>query len=235
MVLKTLILITLLTRTAGECTAGDENCQANYDGEDSGLAQIKAHKAQKKGSCPKTIIMNHAEAGGHTVGIETTNGNDAGDRWHQCKEKCDANEQCVAWTMKYQVQNGDPGDCYLKDSAPWNNGYGWHEDWGVISGSGGGGGAVGSMCMNEDGVPEIMNADTTDIPAIGEMSNPGELHGDWKQCMYACKDTGDCVSYTYIVQNGVDKCYKKGKNLPGEDGKWGFYTFTTGAVSGDKP
>merc|ERR1712176_797260 len=87
--------------------------------------------------------------------------------------------------------------------------------------------------MTDGGVPEIMNADTTTIQASGEMSNPAELNNDWKQCMDACKDTADCKSYTYIKQDGVAHCYKKTETLPGEDGGVGFYTFTTGAVSGD--
>merc|ERR1712174_74290 len=143
--------------------------------------------------------------GGDTVAIHWTDGNQNGDtRWHQCKDKCDADGRCVAWTMKYNPDHvHDPGDCYLKKSAPWNNGNGWHED-------------------------------TTTIQATGEMSNPAELNNDWKQCMYACKDTDDCKSYTYIKQDGVAHCYKKSETLPGEDGGVGFYTFTTSAVSGDK-
>ena len=65
MAFRLIILITLLTGTSYDCTAEDENCQANY--EESGLAQIKAHKAQQTKENEASVrldngALNHADA-----------------------------------------------------------------------------------------------------------------------------------------------------------------------------
>merc|ERR1719356_2213816 len=47
MALRIFLILAAVTCTFAACNEGDENCEANYDGEETGLAQIKAHDHHK--------------------------------------------------------------------------------------------------------------------------------------------------------------------------------------------
>merc|ERR1719189_1255087 len=147
MVLKSsLIILTILHGTSAVCIPGDENCAANYDGEDTGLAQIKAHRASKENRQPKSgevvasadnAVIDNAEANGDAL-----SGHKAGDDtpWYQeCQQLCTDTHGCVAWTFPKGQHK-----CYMKEKINWPKGFslnydtfsgnpasgGWIQAWG---------------------------------------------------------------------------------------------------------
>ena len=77
---------TCISGMKGElCNEGEENYPANYDGEEAGFAQIKAHTSKKK-SCPSGIKINNADNGG----TDLMSGFHAID-WNACEYFCGHN------------------------------------------------------------------------------------------------------------------------------------------------
>merc|ERR1711874_452304 len=99
--------------SSAACTEGEANCPANYEGEESGLAQIKAHTAKKTSVCIGEIVYNHADSHGTDLdpGCAKANAHaaDAGcfaytdnppkGPWLACKERCKENAACKSWTL----------------------------------------------------------------------------------------------------------------------------------------
>lgn len=232
MAFRQLLLMTLLTGISGDCTAGDENCEATYDGEDMGLAQIKAHTATKPAPnnvpCPTDIALDHGDSHGTLIDGDAGKLLVGTGQWKDCQAKCNENPDCVSWTMKYSAPaNGEQHNCYLKKEAKSQNAKGdgaWSENWDVISG--------GSVveCYMTKGAPAINNADSDNYGELAIqqiLGDPETLKDKWVNCEFACRDSWpgfECKSWTWRYDQ--QKCYGKGGGIPN------FFTFTDKAISG---
>jgi len=219
MAVKILLILNYLACSSAACTEGEANCPANYEGEESGLAQIKAHKGKKTSLCPEAMTYNNAEL--HGTDIDPPAGHQTVDKdnWGQCKQKCRENSNCRAWTFKYGDADNGGVNCYLKSQ---------HEQLpGALSPNQGlASGVMHSVCTgHETGshmvdsceVPDCQNGDSG---CVNKPNGGGTPDG----CAYAARDMG-YNSFTYIKSDG--SCYVKERLF--DD----YCVFDDNAISGE--
>jgi len=221
MVLKILLILNCLACSSAACTEGEANCPANYEGEESGLAQIKAHKGKKTSLCPEAMTYNQAEIAGVDIdkdhgGWQTVTPNN----WRECKQKCRENQACRAWTMKYGNADNGGVNCYLKSQHNQLPGA-LSKDTGLASG------VMHSACSaHPSGSHMVDSCEVPDCPdgSSGCMKT-ADSGGSPEGCAWAARDMG-YNSFTYVKHDG--SCYVKERRF--DD----FCTFDdSGVISGE--
>merc|ERR1712007_176169 len=218
MVLKTLILLNILTSSSATCPEGQDNCTADYDGEELGFAQIKAHTAKKRsGLCPRKIAIDWCDSHGHPnqgenevseVGV-------ADNEWGKSLTKCEENPHCYGWTLKYEKLSSE-SNCYLKDNC----------DWPSEATDDGNGGPNGQMFNGISGFLDyhawgVTGACEIQFADSGENGEETELTDrlppstkDWEHCAIACRNAGSSVCLPWTFKYSELRCWGKSQGLP---------------------
>merc|ERR1712183_148998 len=233
-----LLILHVLACSSAACTEGEENCPANYEGEETGLAQIKVHAATSS-NCPfGPIRLNWANTKGNNM-KQLDAGNCGGDGtkpWCDCEKACNNEPDCVLWTYKYSPvsQNGG-NNCWLKNKAnaewpgaflPVNTDRG---DSDTISG----GSAIqcyeyGSLDRTDTCKDPKDNPNTATCQSW-PISHPKGGQA-WKQCAQDAKDQG-YASYTYSYHQST--CYGKHMSLQEEyNANGGILWYNPSTISG---
>merc|ERR1712048_851929 len=202
MALRLLLILNCLVCSSAACTEGEANCPANYEGEESGLAQIKAHQVKKTSTCPGKMTFNHAELSGEDMPKDGWHKVPA-DQWKECQQVCADTTGCAGWTLVY----GNPDhldnniNCYLKSKVN-------HFPETIIPGhSNLISGLMHSVCIGHpSGSHYVDSCGTPDCPD-GSQGCATQAHAkDADGCAYAARDMQK-PSWTYV--KGTDTCWVK--------------------------
>lgn len=225
MALKTLLVFHLLGCSSAACIKGEENCLADYEEEDTGFAQIKAHAAPavEKGCINGNIIaLNWADIDGANMKETSV------DKWGQCQTFCDETPGCFVWTHKYSLYK-PVNNCWLKGKSgiSWPNSFRQAEDKDTISG--------GPLitCYAYDAIDRADTCDNPDDPTQTCRSSKFGTFPNWENCAKKCNGQSGCESFTYVYN--TKQCYGKSITIQQEfEDNGGLLWYNPDVISGNK-